>query len=692
MIVSKLISDSAPTATQPDHLYVIIDRSGSMGWTIRKVCQDVVDVLKEASDDTVVSIGWFSSPGDFDWFVFGASLDTTVNRKRVYDVVLNNSTSRATTCFSEILQDAQKRFERDAKMDVVNKMILLTDGCPVVPDVAKEESAIIKALKALQPYFSLFAAVGYGDYYNRELMRQMAQAMGGYLVHANRIETFAEQMKKIVVTRTHKNVKVTIPVGASIAFTVDPDGSVCVKTISDNSVTVPVGQSVFYGTNKPNGKADNSDETKYATALALVQSGNTPDALQQLSDVGDVYLCTLLGSSITDAEFGQAEQAIRLAIASPSGRFIKGKKVGCLPAEDAFDLFDLVHLLTSDPTARFYPYHDAFEYKRVGRKTVTDGDYPSFLAKKETGVPFSSLVWTGDKLNLGLLTKIEGTVEIPANNLGLATPFPTFVWRNYAMIADAKPNILSLPVTVSNETHTKLVLNGLVADIDATSDSVHVLDLTSIPVCNRKKASRAINMKDLAEQAVASELLAAQSKVWRGLMKELDPEGKVIQKTPFTSEQETFLNQYGIKNGAYQPPTKKEPATDHIDIRTFEVKVGGFSSLPKLDDVRVALKSAKKINLPTQAMSVAIHKWDGIQTSLKGLTDKMTWIDTELNGVVLPDQRKKERELNEARMILALTGKWFADAKSRQDKQCTVNVGGQEYVVKFEMGTEQVPI
>src|SRR5512136_1273954 len=79
---------------QPTRHHVwIYDRSGSMGWVIAQLAEDVCLHLDEIPAGDFVSVGWFSSPGEFRWFVKGAKLTSKSSYDDVKKVVRANATS-----------------------------------------------------------------------------------------------------------------------------------------------------------------------------------------------------------------------------------------------------------------------------------------------------------------------------------------------------------------------------------------------------------------------------------------------------------------------------------------------------------------------------------------------------------------------------------------------------------------------
>ena len=145
-----------------------------------------------------------------------------------------------------------------------------------------------------------------------------------------------------------------------------------------------------------------------------------------------------------------------------------------------------------DGEANFYPYDSAFEYKRIGVPSKVKPGYAKFEAEKGARAPLNSLTWNSSKLNLSVLAKIQGTVELKDGHqkFGLVKNYPTFIFRNYTLVKDGFLNVQKLPVSVSEQTFAVLQAQNVI-DIRASwaKDKVVLLHLDRIPVINRAIAN-----------------------------------------------------------------------------------------------------------------------------------------------------------------------------------------------------------
>ena len=478
-VIHPAESEKTQVSQRKHHIWVV-DQSGSMGYYTQQVADDMCTHLKEVPSGDFMTVGYFSGVGDYRWFVKGTRVVDQRDYDAVAKIIQSNARSRNTTCFSEILANVPTVIADVAPLVDTVELVFLTDGYPVVPSYDREKKAIFNAIKDIKGQISSGLLVGYSDGYNRQLMTEMAQALGATLQHADEIRDFGKALGKIVVKQGKKRTTITLPAGSDAAFAIE-NGRVVIYSVENGVVTAPTGTSVYFVTSKSDGKPVASMvaskmvdpyQPVYATALLSLQSGDVDGALSILGDVGDVAIVEKLGSAITNKEFGEVESMIQDAATDITKRFLKGQKKGCAPKEDAFDLIDLLTLLQNDPEARLYPRHKEFKYKRIGRVSKVKDGYPEFKADENVSVPISSgLVGNSKELNISVGVNIPGTVELPdeengvtRESVGLPKVFNSSIFRTYNVIANALPNVTRLPVSVGYATFRELDRIGAIAE------------------------------------------------------------------------------------------------------------------------------------------------------------------------------------------------------------------------------------
>lgn len=363
--------------------------------------------------------------------------------------------------------------------------------------------------------------------------------------------------------------------------------------------------------------------------------------------------------------------------------------------DDAFDLLDLLALLMADPDCRFYPRHPAFIYKRIGRTSRVQDGYPTFLPDTDVSVPLSRLVGHSSELNLSIGVSIPGTITLPEvmmtsatgglvrAAIGLHAQYQTHIFRNYALIANALPQVTQLPIYSPNDaTFQALADLALIANLHSSHDQTWYLDLTRLPVCNRQRGREACDWAKLADLALESLKLSSMAKVLRAKRDELDPKREGEQAVELTPEQAAFLEACGVRrDGSFSPPTVQDAATDVLDIRTFEVKVKNGSPV-SMKDFALMVEGKKKVNYVGELMMLGHHIClaNAGRFSQKG---RFLSALTEEIGRLEAQKRAIDTDLNARRFAVALTGAW---ARSWNKDEVIVKASdGHEVTLRFEI-------
>lgn len=690
------------TQPQPLHHILLLDRSGSMHWTINALMTHVTERILSLPDGDFVSVGWFSGEGEYRFVVKGHQMQRDAQKSETLTRLMDTMRSTLnTTCFSEILHETAVTLRELTPLTPLVTLTLLTDGCPVVRNLQREHAAIRSALDEVAPHLTSALLVGYGGYYNKALMAEMAERLGGTLAHADTISTFAVSLEQFVETSRGVQRKMTVmldvipthqpfSIHGSHVMVYPWDGVVQYAPQHD------VDNYVYYLTNSiPDGAQQDVFDPlatvqtpqsplvagAYAAALMLVQQGKTSDALDVLGVLGDVALIDTVNNAFTLPEFGAAEQRIQVAMSKPSQRFTKGRQLAYVPKPDAFCVLDALDLLMQDKTARFYPSHPDFTYTRIGRQRIAAEGYPKFVADTAHGVPFDDLVWHSAFLNLSIRFRIPGTVQLgdEATLLGFENPYPTHRWRNYTIIKDGMLNTKHLPVTCSADTLQTLFTNGVASGIplfDGTLRSIATLHLEHLPVMNRMIATGYTSATALCHEVMEELRLMAILKVLRAKKDEL----KEAQKAAgITDAQAEYLTQFGIGRNGYAPPSTEAKPTDFYLAKTFCVKPRGFSTLPNVKHVEGKMLAGKKLT-PSELLiceGIMMYAKEGAalneEAHAQWLQKTITAYSNKLVAVRSAIQR--------AKFAVLLGHAWFDECPTRADNTLTVNGVQYTFVV-----------
>jgi hypothetical protein len=700
-----------------NHIW-IYDRSGSMYGLLPELVKDLKAQARQLKEGDTISLGWFSGQGNYRFILKGFSVNP--KNLKVLDQMLDEaSSSLGTTCFSEILTDTVDIIRELKPLGPTFSLCFFTDGYPVVSNYEFELRSIRNAIGELGGLLSSALLVGYGQYYNKELMSEMSTCMGGFLIHSSDLPAFNEVFTQFVVDAYDSAPKQChdlkhVP-KHEMAFMLKGKSVNVMQAAHNDGVYVEFSPSkkgnnyIYYFTDeKPTGKevklsfkdgdkATGMVRAIYAGAYILTQRTKTDEALEMLGAIGDVALIKGITNAFTHEEYGRVEADLRKAVYVPGFRFMEGQNTKFVPPADAFSILDLFDVLVSDPEAAFYPDHESFEYNRIGRKTSAKEGYAKFVAKPGASSPLSDLTWNDSKLNLSVRAEIPGHAVLPqkeAAEFGFATKYPCKIFRNYTIVKDGALNVHRLPVSMSTRSlmaldpHVKVVRSDTQPDANGKMVVIHTLDLTSLPMVNRATARSCTSAERLARWKVSEVLYEAHQKVLKAAIEDLKAAGArgTIGAQPFTEEQRAFLESQGIKNGIFSPPSVREEAEDFYIAKEFKLDVAGFSRLPKVDEVKAKIAAKKKLNLCEAAMM------EGIQ-----LAAGATHLNKDVHLASLHSLLKKTQDnlrdlrskIQRTKFAVILGHTWFSEFDSREDNEVVID---NTYTVKFSRREVQVPI
>lgn len=675
------------TVREPTNHIWIYDRSGSMYGLLDKLVEDLIVRAKQIPLGDTITIGWFSSEGQKNFVLKGFKVTEERDYSLLEKALRQNNTTLGCTCFSEILHDASQVVTDLSIFSSKFSLCFLTDGYPVVSSYTRELKEIDLAVAKLNGTVTASLLVGYGDYYNKQLMSDMAEKLGGSLTHAANLPNFSVTLTEFI-SGTENSKRYPLKLDEEdviLVYNLQGSNINLYSPNANNEINLTwndTQETLYVLTSKPTApETAGVDLSKglYAAAFLLTQRCKTDVALEVLGFLGDKHLIDLVTNSYTNAEYGKAEAEIKQAALHEDKRYLEGKKSNYVAPADAFCLLDLMDVLTEDSEAYFYPRHEEFEYKRIGKPAVREEGFPEFKDDKSSRTLIRDFVWNETKLNLSLRSKITGTVSLPAEALkyGLLPDFPSFQYRNYAIVKDGILNVTRLPASVSEETFKVLKDNKIVRASTWEKDRVYVLNLDAIPVVNRKIAEGKTSATSLCKLIIQEHGCKAVLKALKWFKDRDFPEKAVTAETAtsFIEKQQAFLESQGIntKTGAYEPPTKKEESTDFYYAKEFSIKIKGLSSLPKIEVVAEKVKASKKLTASDTLVAVGI----GVYESLTG-ADKKKAIEEAIRQQtdVLKAVR---RQIQETKFSVLLGKRWFNEFSSREEN--TLKIDGYDITV-----------
>lgn len=709
----ELTKQQEEAAEQNLHIIKIIDRSGSMGYQIVSLVDAIKQFSLELRPDEKTTVGWFSGEGFSDFILKSFSI-TYENKSALNSILDQNKSTVNTTCFSEILNKVENLVKEPMYKNDKFVLYFFTDGYPVVSNYSKELSAIESVLSRLKDKLHYAAFVGCGNYYNRELLGNMAAQVGGSFIHLNAINDSYSSLTKFAESSRDSSAKVTVGVDGQFPFSISGKEIIQYAPIAGKIEYVPSKTNknvVFYISDKP---AQGSEEVTtlgdlqkgastnkkdylikgiYSASIILSLRTKVAEALDMLGYIGDKNFIDKLNNARTNDEYGIVENEIKSAVFDVQGRGLAGFVPNYLPKDDAFCLLDLVDLLQKDEQAGFFPRHEGWEYSKVTVATEAKSDYPKFEADKNQMISFDKLVWNSTKLNLSIQAALKGHITLKEGHkkLGFASEYPCTAFRNYTIVKDGFPNVATLFADMSATTFNTLnTIPGLVEVFDSAQlgKKIYKLNLKAVPVMNRLIASKVKSAEPISRITLEETNLAYQQAVLNYLQKQ---NAEVLKEaTSLNEKQEAFLLENGIKNGLYSPPVDKAEPIDFYEATEFNISIKGMASTPKAADVVSKVENKKPLTDREKPMA------DYYQLFKSSVGDqpkevKRAWVEKNLEELKAK-LHEKRRQVQEVKFGAILGKKWFEEFTSREEATYKFTEAGKEYLAEFKIKKVKVAV
>ena len=709
-----------------NHIW-IYDRSWSMSYELPNMINQLVNLSRELPKGDTLTLGYFSSEGEYNFIIKGFKVADDSDYTVLENAIRNNATPIGCTCFSEILGETETVIKDLSVISNVFSLAFFTDGYPVVHDYRKEHTNIFANIEKIKGDLTTAMFIGYGHYYNKPLMTEMAEQSNGMLIHNDSIADFTPTITKLVKLSESAEPRIEVDALVNepvVAYTVTSqgvsllsviDGKVSVAPQGGDSVYVyyvsdipPCGEEVDVDTLDFAGD-DELCKGIYGGAFTLCQKMNTDKAMELMGIAGDVNLIDKLTNAFTIDEFGATERIIDEAINDSSVRFSNGKDTNYLPKADAFCVLDILNVLLEDEDSAFFPFDDRFKYEKISKTAVSEDNYGKFTGNKDNACSFDSLTWNKSRLNLSVKTTIKGKVVLQerdgktAQDFGFNEEYPTWQHKNYSAVKDGRANMGVVYITSSKDTYTKLKNEGVVVEDTFKKKKVYGVNLKAVPVMNRAMADGNTSGTELCRSSYRELELQARIKVLKALLPEEE-----FAPTTFSEEQKQFLIENGInvdKGGNYSPPAKAGvPAQDFYMANRFEIKIAKCSSLPTVKKVTdkldtkiskdpTAYKALGKDNddmvawvnanfTKTEALMVPT-----VQEYRKKRKTKVEWLNKEL-GKAKAELVPVRKKIQETKFAIILGRKWFDEFTDRS--QTKLDVDGNSFT--FKLDEEKVKI
>jgi hypothetical protein len=702
------------------HHIHILDRSGSMAYSINQLIDNVQKTIEVIGENDLLTIIWFSSAGQHRTVLKGA------NKMLEMTAILNSLRSViGCTCFSDPLKEVNIILDEIGDLAPVS-VTLFTDGQPVVPwGVPEEEHKCMIELEKMKGKIIAFNTVGYGNYYNQELLKAFsATSEFGTMFHSSNIDEYLtifnhnfEKISDAVVEdiKIHSYIYNDV-IYLNRTFTKMTECDFELSRIDKRKnqfFLVAENEDDFIFTYQ--GTSYNSADIKKAIAPATIQnfyyayaynlyySNRRLESLDILSkNLQDKALIDSHLSSFTFDESAVHIEKLRKATMNNKCRLIEGQApVGYLPADDAKCVMDVLAYLQTI-NAYYIPFSKNIEaYSRITRK-ATDEFNLFTKTEDEIRVPFSDFVFNKKHMNLSIRVYVPGKVAInpmDAKEVGLPTEIDSGIFRNYTIIKDGNLNIKKIEVLIPAELVSHDYMNFI--DHIEINDELYarvVVDLSAFPIINRMYINKATDIDNIFEDVQLTTELEARQKLIGYFIDNIltDTLKKTGALKEYTVAQIRVLEKHGLdKNlnyGGVEITKAKAEDSDSYESRTMEFYLAGFSSWPKVSDMLERINNGKKMTVSMQTMYKQYLMLENEATA-RGVD--LSKESTKTRNFLFAERDEVKQELiliriNFAILKLAklLSGDWFHELKTDDKGEYFYEKNDVKMIAKTSYTTE----
>lgn len=733
--------NQTPVASNAHRVFVI-DCSGSMSYDLpqlRRELKQRLPILTQEGD--LVSLVWFSGRGEYGALVEALPVKRLTDLAQLNTAIDRWLTPVGMTGFKEPLGEVVTVAGRN-KLPV--HLFFMTDG---YENQWTKNDVLTAAMQAGDSVTST-TIVEYGWHCNHNLLVEMAETMGASLIVSDKFARLNDEWQRSLTSpvKGGKKVEVAAPKTTTTDYAISIDGgNVITHKIENGKVLVPAGTKQVYFLTGDSKAREVPDTPEYAALLATAQRMDTERVWSLLAGIGDVALIDKFATCFSAQDYADFTAMVLECVNDKSKRYAAGFDQNAVPATDAFTVIDLLDLLASDDQVRVYPYHDAWKYERIGAKranasTFNQADKDDLIreiekvtgadelvnirakidemvnrheyrfvpldAVKTGGVQITSLTYNEERPNVSIQVKIHGTVDLPKDRpLGLPECFPTFIYRNYAVIKDGiRHGLLScLPVSMSRKTHEVLIDNGVMVDAEEWKEGRIYLLNANLPVVNQAMVTPKPSAQEFFTNALKVMEAKAATKVYGSLWRATGGERRSVgYDIVYGVAASDWLKQIGLTDhGGFSPQTVAVDPTDAYVAHTLSVKLKGLSSLPKVDDVIAKRKAGGKLTPSMQLMVDALDQYDAMLTDdgYKSASDKDAFVNGWLDAKKWEctyNARRLAREMAKTKFAILVGHTWFREFSGLEENTLTVpfTTGAVtlDFECKVELGTETIKI
>jgi len=726
------------------HHIFIVDCSGSMYSELPQIRKDLYNKIStDLKPEDSLTIIWFSGRKQCGVILEDYHIKSNLSLSKVKELVDRYLVTVGLTAFKDPFEEVKAVIERviQNKPNTVHSLFFITDGY----DNQYSTKEILGAVNAVKEQLSSSIVVEYGWYCNRELLAKMACEMGGVHIFSEHFQDYEPYIQKEFNSQKvskRKYVKLEGEASFGNVFNITQDGEVinfatndknevfvneddkCFYYFSKNSVGSEIKLNMLNESlrSKPDAEKDQFMTALYAALFSFSRISDFNKVSEVLKFIGDARFIIKKANTFGTQKINELEAEFLHAVKDKAVRFIEGYNPDLEPAEDAYCVLNMIEDLMEDEENLWYPNHEAFKYKRIGAKAViktgiTDKDKEDLekllkegkvnelkdkvneVSKKEgeltfeyededMGYSITDLVWNEKRANLSVQVRYPGQVVLPDNKFSnLPKVFKTGKFRNYTLIKDGVVHTYRLPVSLSKNTFQNLQNNGLLKGEVYKDGKIYVLDFSNLPVINRLMVDT-MSAEQLFKNEYELLKLKANNTVFNHYRKSVVGKGNFDFIEQYGEDAANWLKELGITSYGFNPPSTLEKTGEEIFVNSLQVKIGGLTLMTAEKDFQKVLEKYKKgetLTAREALLKPAIEEFETFMKSMKDINDKKlieSWIDKK-SKLFRKTKKHLMNEISKSKFLCIVGKSWFKEFKSRDEKEMTLKLDGQN--IKFEI-------
>lgn len=575
--------DNVPTQETPTHYLYLVDVSGSMYSDLPKLRESFKNKLSTSlQQKDKLTIIYYSTNGQYGYLLKNYTYEGIQSLNQAQGAIDKLQTI-GLTGFVDPLKLAVSLM-RETKEDF--HLVFMSDGYENQNPISK----VLDIAKQAGELASKTTIVEYGYYANHKLLLDMAATMQGAHVHNQNFQDYdmlVDQVFKVSVTPKQKlsisNVNPT-----DIVFAVDWNNGEIISLDNSGEYFLDPRMEVIH-LFEIDGEITDADVLYGAMYISFLND-NHASFYKLLRRSGDVHLIDEYQNAIGKQRVLEYLSLLKDCVFDETMRHSMGENQNYAPREDAFCLFDLIEMLQNDSTALIYPRHDAFNYERIGRKTVYQNEdqiHFNYSDGPNVGVPISSIVLNKNRANISVNVKYDGYIEYDQMKID------THIFRSYTIMKDGIMNVDVLPLSFSKEVFEKLYNERLIRPKEKNyiQNGIYEVYIGDLPVINQERR-KSLSAQQFAQTYLKLIHAQAEQKVLKGITNELAPKEDGLL-AHFSDEVKEELKKQGLTKGGFNPPVKIAESVDYYIAPYFDLKIKGMANLPSYNALRKSIEKGK---------------------------------------------------------------------------------------------------